>query len=229
MNQDVLFITDNTALAYSEKLDAFTSFYDYGMASFFCNLDDTGVWIKDATLWKHQAGDYCNFFGTQKTYWITLVGNPEPQVDKIFTNLEFRACVEGEGEEVDGKYTPYLPFTTLETWNEYQHGLANLKNLRGHSAFMHDMGQGVASLKRKFRIWRCDIPRDNVGSSTGASSTFDDTFDYTFKGGKQTRKAHPNDRMRNPWLFIKLQKNAAETGKYLHRTELHDLMVTYFG
>ena len=204
-NQDVLFINNSTALAFSEKVNAFTSFYDYGGAPFFCDLDDKDIWIKENKLWLHQAGEYCNFFGTEdapnyKPYWMTLVGNPEPQLDKIFTNLEFRACVDGEGEEADGKYTPYLPFTTLETWNEYQHGLANLKNLRGHSAFMHDMEQGVASLKRKFRTWRCDIPRNNMSVS------------------------HKTDRMRNPWLYLKLSK-VSDTSK---RTEIHDVMMTYF-
>jgi hypothetical protein len=200
-------------------------------------------------------GEYCNFFGTNKPWGLTFISNggDKMTLDKIFTNLEFRACVEGEGSngsssEVNvfdstfdftfrssgevspyAKYTPYLPVDYLETWDEYQHGIANLSWKNGHAAFLHHTRDREGSLKRKFRIWRCDIPRDNVGSSTGASSTFDDTFDYTFRGGKQTRKAHPNDRMRNPWLFIKLQKNAAETGKYLHRTELHDLMVTYFG
>jgi len=72
---------------------------------------------------------------------MTLVGNPEPQIDKIFTNLEFRACVEGEGKNNgsygsstfdftfdytfrgggsgDRRYRPFIPFDYLETWNEY--------------------------------------------------------------------------------------------------------------
>ena len=120
-NQDVLFINRNIALAWSEKLQSFTSFYDYGNAPFLCSLDDIGVWIKDNVLWKHQAGGYCDFFSSKKPYWMTLIGNPEPQSDKIFTNLEFRACVEGDGEynANTDKFTPTLPFDSLETWNEY--------------------------------------------------------------------------------------------------------------
>lgn len=230
-NQDVLFINSDIALAYSEKLQVFTSFYDYGHTPYFCNLIDGGVWIRNeendgnpiATLHRHQHGEYCSFFGKNKPYWMTLVSNPEPQLDKIFTNLEFRACVEGDGEldSETGKFTPTLPFDALETWNEYQRGLAYLSNRNGHSAMTHHTNDGEASLKRKFRIWRCDIPRDN-GKTLGIGN---DTLNETSYSGK---KAHPVDRMRNPWLYVKLVKKAAEK-EALKKTEIHDILMTYFG
>ena len=223
LNQDVLFVNSEIALAYSERLGAFTSFYNYGDAPFFVNLDDTGIWIKDNILWKHNAGGYCEFFGEKKPYWTILVGNPEPQLDKIFTNLEFRACVEGDGEldQETGKFTPTLPFDYLETWNEYQRGVAFLSNRNAADAFRHNDLDGNASLKRKFRIWRCDIPRNNFERLSG--STFDLTFDYTFRPRSISRKT--NDRMRNPWLYLKLMKNAEDE---MQKTEVHDLVMTYF-
>lgn len=244
-NQDVLFINDSTALAYSEKLGAFTSFYDYGGTPYFCNLDDVGLWInygeddgnKISRIWQHQGGEYCKFFGKNYSYGMILIGNPEPQTDKIFTNLEFRACVDGEGEVVTvaqsqtelSRYQPYLPFDYLETWNEYQKGVSNLKNMRSHTAMLHHTSDRNASLKRKFRIWRCDIPRDNYGVSGDALDVFDDTFDYTFHPEEGARNCHPMDRMRNPWLYIKLRKNAEEDEeKALPRAEIHDLVMTYF-
>ena len=54
-----------------------------------------------------------------------------------------------------------------------------------------------SNLKQKFRIWRANIPRD---------------------------KSNGRDRMRNPWLFIKLAMNHENT----HKTILHDLTVKYF-
>ena len=65
-------------------------------------------------------------------------------------------------------------------------------------------------------MWRCDIPRDNANLSSDA-------------GKNITRfSVHPIDRMRNPWLYLKLQKNAAPADSVLARTEIHDILMTYF-
>ena len=219
LNQDVLFINEEIALAYSEKFNCFTSFYDYGGTPFFVNLDDIGIWIKNLNLWQHQAGEYCNFFGENKSYSMTLVANQEPQIDKMFTNLEFRACVEGEGvyDENTGKFKPALPFDTVEAWNEYQHGMLSLSDRDGHDRFTHGNSDRNASLNRKFRMWRCDIPRDNVEVNKINAAT------ESLMGIKRF-KARPLDRIRNPWAYIKLTKNVATS-----KVEVHDIMVTYFG
>lgn len=277
-NQDVLFINSSEALAYSEKIGTFTSFYSYGNAPFFCNLDDESLWLTydyaigsstniNTLLWHHQKGDYCRFFGNNKPYWMTLVCNPEPQKDKIFTNLEFRACIDGEGEDVTitedtaslstlprpkrvqvripnntsedkgpttityvnkTRYEPYLPFDQLETWNEYQHGITALSNKHGKDLSKHQYSSGdSSSLIRKFRIWRCDVPRDNVDSE----GVFSRAFSLIFK---KSRKAHKIDRMRNPWLYVTLMKNAAVDDTVganfysLPRAEVHDLAMIYY-
>lgn len=244
LNQDVLFTNHDISLAYSEKLNAFTSFYDYGYTPFLCSLQDTGVWVRNeikkvtpsqgviidipiASLYMHQAGDYCSFFGEQKPFWMTLVGNPEPQMDKIFTNLEFRACVDGDGttktvdnETVMDKF--YLPFDSLETWNEYQHGYTALDNKSGHALFVH--GGDSSALIRKFRMWRNDIPRNNCQLGTPPEGTeWPYSTDAELGISRHVRK--PMDRMRNPWLYLKLMKKA--NGSNL-RTEIHDVVMTYF-
>ena len=53
-----------------------------------------------------------------------------------------------------------------------------------------------SNLKKKFRMWGANIPRD---------------------------KKNKLDRMRNPWLYIKLSKEKPGTFKM----ELHDLVVKY--
>ena len=221
INQDIYFINNDYCLAYSERFGVFTSFYDYNNTPFFCNLDDTGIWIRSNTLWKHQSGEYCRFFGAPRPYSMILVGNPEPQLDKIFTNLEFRASVDGDGILSGNSFTPHLPFDSLDTWNEYQHGMAYLSHRNGHSAMMHHTRDNEASLKMRFRIWRCDIPRDNGDNL----DTFDETFDDTFHPLARLQK-HPLDRMRNTWLYLRLRKDLSESS---HRTEIHDISMTYFG
>lgn len=216
LNQDVLFINKETALAYSEKFSCFTSFYDYEGASYFNNLDDIEIWVKNGELWKHQAGNYCNFFSEDKPFSMTLIGNQEPQIDKIFTNMEFRACVEGEGTytESTDKFSPLLPFDTLEVWDEYQHGLLKLTKRNSNDRFNHSHTEGETFLNRKFRMWRCDIPRDNAAVNEEVESIM----------GIKRFKARPLDRIRNPWAYLKLKKEKSE-GK----TEVHDIMVSYFG
>jgi hypothetical protein len=226
-NQEILFINNKEALAYSEKFNVFTSFYDYARIPYLCNLDDTGIWLNPmpletgditCTIHKHQAGKYCKFFGHNYPYNMTLIGNPEPQLDKIFTNIEFRACVDGEGETSNNKFTPYRPFSNLETWDEYQRGIANLTIANGKPMISHHTSDNNASLIRKFRIWRCDIPRDNANTRDGRDAEL----------GITRFAKHPNDRMRNPWIYIKLQRNSAPEGEWLLRTEIHDVVMTYF-
>lgn len=189
-NREVLFISDKTTLAYSELLQSFTSFYSYENTPYFTNFGNERIWIaksrvKDSTkykLWLHQKGDYNYYFDKYDPYYVTVIVNPEPFKDKIFNTLEFRA------DSFDSKsYRAFHTFDKLNTWNEYQQGETLLSNVKFHPS----------SLKKKFKIWRVNIPRDKV-----------------FK----------RDRMRNPWLYVKLSKD--EESDY--KTILHDLTISYF-
>lgn len=222
-NQEVLFINKDTALAWNEKVQAFTSFYSYKDTPYLVTLGDYELWLRlrdpgdpegETTItnvWQHQGNDsengYCNFFGEIRGYWTTLIGNPEPTMDKTFTNLEFRACVEGDGEYdgSTGKFTPALPFDTLEVWNEYQHGIANLQNSTGHDLYKHASTEDAspASLIRKFRMWRCDIPRDNAIVNYSKEAPM----------GISRTRSHPLSRMRNPWLYLNIKKQPLLTYK----------------
>lgn len=182
VNKDVFFINKNSCLGYSELLNQFTSFYSYNNIPIFANIKDNGLWIKDNKLWLHHKGDYNMFFDTYHPFYTTVIANPNMQFDKVFNNLEFRSdSWDSEGNLLD------TTFDTLTTWNEYQEG--KLKLIDNHNK--------TSSLKRKFRIWRTIMPRDN---------------------------SNGRDRMRNPWLYIKLSKEEYNTDK----TILHDMMVYYF-
>ncbi len=211
LNQEVLFRYSGGALAFSERFNCFTSFYDY-YGYYLLSLDNREIWIDyNCGLWQHQDGNYCNFLGSNYPFSTTLVCNQEPQLSKTFTNLEFRACVEGEGtySSTTDKFSPLLPFDSLEIWNEYQHGLHSLNVRESKSKEAH------STLTRKFRIWRCDIPRDN------APTTYDASMGIT------RFKARPLDRIQNPWAYIKLEKAAASSG-FLSKVEVHDILATYF-
>lgn len=249
-NQDVLFVGSEHALAYSEKVGTFTSFYDYGQQGFFENLDGEGIWltssIDNATyqtgLWGHQSGEYGEFFGEKKPYWMTLVGNPEPQKNKVFTNLEMRACVVGDGVSSEGGssggvemtsqhtgqgFEFYLPFDELEVWDEYQHGVAVFGEDSMRSRIHHPFVGDAGNLKRKFRIWRSDVPRDNFPYPEGANDKAAVQAQEAEMGISRF-KVRPLDRMRNPWVYLKLMKNAAGNNEHLNKTEVHDVGLEYF-
>lgn len=187
-NKEVLFTTNDACLGYSTILSNFTSFYDYeGVTQFVDILDEsTGdpykLQIKDGAIWAYRMGNYNRFFGEFKPFHTTVIVNESPHMDKTFNTLEFRSD-SWDNQTLLSDTT----FDTLETWNEYQRGTSSLVFTKG----------APSNLKKKFRIWRANIPRDN-------------------SNGK--------DRMRNPWLYLKLSMNNENTNK----TVLHDMIVSYF-
>lgn len=188
VNGDVFFISKDECLAFSEPLGQFSSFYSYEKTPYFTNLEDRGIAFNvegTGTLykpWLHNEGDYNMFFGVYQPFYTTIIANPDMPVDKIFNNLEFRSdSWDKEGNLLN------TTFDTLNVWNEYQEGTSTLSNTLDRPS----------SLKKKFRIWRANIPR---------------------------AKANGRDRMRNPWLYIKLSMEKENTNK----TILHDMMVHYF-
>lgn len=140
-SRDVYFNFPQDSLAYNEDLQEFTSLYDYqGISTMFSIGKDTYV-TKSNGLWKQRASDvYNTFFGTTRKFYVTMLANDKPLADKIFTNVEF--SMESDSNKA---------FNKLYAWNSYQEGeiSLDLKTCR------------PSSLKRKFRTWRADVPRDS--------------------------------------------------------------------
>lgn len=193
-NNDVYFINKDTALTYSEMLGQFTSFMDYGSTPFMFNIDNDFYAIKDGHIWEQFAGDYNMFYGEYKPYSITWIANQDEPYNKILNNLDYRAdhwTIDENGNEV---LDTENSFDLLEVWTEYQKGVLPLVNTKGKPS----------SIKRKFRVWRTNIPR----------------FNTDWNGVK----ANGRDRINNPWAFVKLSKEGENTD----RMELHDVIVHYF-
>lgn len=186
VNGDVFFITKEECLAYSEPLKEFTSFYSYEHTPYFINIQDRGLFFKNTddnntSVWLHNEGKYNYYFDTYQPFYTTIIANPEAINDKTFSMVEFRA------DTWNDKTLLATSFDNLEAWNEYQSTASKLVTKLGVPS----------NLKRKFRIWRAQIPRD---------------------------KSNNRDRMRNPWLYIKMGMNNPNENKTL----LQDLTVIYF-
>lgn len=161
---DVYFINKDHCLTFNESVGTFTSFYDYEKTPFFINLDNYCISVHNGALWEQHAGSYNSFFGVNnRPYYTEVVVNPNPTEDKIFDNIEFRA------DSWNGNTLLDTTFDKLSAFNEYQDGECTLTWLRGYPS----------TLKRKFRVWYANIPRDR-----------------TIK----------RDRLRNTWLHLKLSK-----------------------
>lgn len=232
-NGDVIYQTEAEAVAYSERVGQFTSFYDYGGAAFLAGVDDKEVWVRyDAgeertELWEHQKGLYGQMFGETKPYWITLIANEGPTVSKTMTNLSMTASVDGDTEVVDEavksraagqansrayaegeekwKADYIRPFDSVEVWNEYQHGITDLKDEKINKV------EDQTALKRKYRIWHWMLPRDNA--------------DLKMDEGMEIYRAKPRpmNRIRNMWAYVKLKKEAPTA-----RMQMHDVWMGYY-
>ena len=192
--------THKDCLCFSEKLNEFTSFMDYNKSDFMFNLENEFYSVcltsasdrgQTSTLYKMFDGEYNDFFGETKPYYISYIANQNPINDKIFNTLEFRADTLKPNDKLvinDAALKSFniCPFNKVTVWNEYQEGTAELSKILGKPS----------NLKEKFRTWRVNIPRD---------------------------KSNNRDRIRNPWVYIKL-----EGSNNTNRMQLHDLQVWYY-
>lgn len=211
---------DAPCLVYNEMLDAFTGFFDYSSVPMMANVEDRFVSYRDHSLWFQNEGLFCNFFGEQYNFWTTYRVTPDPYSDKIWTNLEYRAdfyrLLNGvpqpqdySGESIirigydEANVEKDMTFDKLKVWNEYQTtqelDVAELAKDK------------YPDTRKKFRIWRMDIPRAAVTATN----------------------RHGLDRIRNPWIYLRLMKDLVSdtnSGGYANRClmQMHDIIVKYF-
>lgn len=172
-NSDIYFNVNNgnsssQCLCFSEFLNQFTSFMSYTDVDSMFNIGSDFYAIKNNKIWHNFKGEYNMFFGTFQPFSLTVISNQDENLDKIYNNIEFRS------DTFYGQVSTNNTFDTLDVWNEYQHGTMTLTNTKDKPS----------SLKRKFRVWRTLIPRDNTNS---------------------------RDRIRGTWAYVKLAMNNPNT------------------
>ena len=204
---------DKPCLVYNETLGAFTSFFDYGGVTMMANVEDRFVSHKEHKMWLQNEGLYCNFFGFPYDYWVQYRVTPDPYLDKIWTNIDYRAdfyevlnsdgvssvpeeyLINGDAYgDLSDTYKEWETFTDYKVWNEYQ--------TTGFTDFTHDYFDRD-DVRKKFRIWRLAIPR----------------------ALREGTNRHGMDRIRNPWINLLFRKSDVD-GRYL--MQLHDIVVKYF-
>lgn len=174
----------NDSLCFSEQLGQFSSMMSYNGSVMFPfesklyslanNLDGT------LSLWENFGGEgFNNIFGITRPFNFSFISNDNPTLTKIFDTVELRAD-KYDGELLLGdKYSTIdqtgQPFDFVRVNNEYQD--------------TQDVMFNASNLRKKFRVWRAIIPRNNG-----------------------TR-----ERIRNPWCKVTLgMKNPKNDMMILH-------------
>lgn len=169
---------DSFTIKYNEKLKEFVSFYSFTPSFYF----NKGFRLLTSNpnnnqLWEHGVGEYNKYYDIKYPAYITLLVNPNSDVDCVFNNIKFKS--ELYINDID---QPDKTITHLTAYNEYQDS-GKTELIKGRSS----------NLRRKFREWNAIIPRDG------------------------------RNRIRNPWIFLKLELDNPENRKLI----LHDIIVDY--
>lgn len=151
--KDVHFVTGNQTLCYSEKMDEFTSFYDYGRANIAFNVGDNWnqMYGYDNDLFTARRGDYFYFFDDEEpsTFSVTYRVAPQPFNYKIFNTVDYLLRVNSvDGINHDLTYNSGFHEISVSTEN------GDVTHRIDKSDFTQNMNQ-----IKKFNIWRTNIPR----------------------------------------------------------------------
>jgi hypothetical protein len=196
--KDVHFVSGTTSLAYSEKMDEFTSFYDYGRSNISFNVGDDWINLYGTTnkLFTARKGDYFFFFDDTKpsVFSTTYRIAPEPFAYKIFNTVDYLLRVSSQGGiKHDLVYDTGFHEISVSTEN------GNVTHKIDKSDFAQNMNQ-----IKKFNIWRTNIPRFDYFRRADGTSMY-----LCLRAGLGENGTVYNDNLKNK------------------RYELHNLKVSY--
>ena len=161
-NQDVFmtFLQKNGSYTrvFNELKDSFIDLKTYTPNMYF-NKGNKLLVPFENKLYEQYSGNYNEFFGEIQDSFITLLVNPNVDQDTVFNNVYYNSEVY-----LNDLDQPLETLTHIKAWNEYQDsGVIPLEIGRDKN------------LRRKFREWKANIPREG------------------------------RNRIRNPWIFLQLK------------------------
>lgn len=147
---------------YNELQQQFIDGKTY-LPSWYINKGES-LYLTDTTnteVFESYVGEYNKFFNQYEPSYIILQVNPATSYDSLFHNIFYRS--EMYLNDID---QPDKTLTHIQAYNEYQDS-GRIPLIIGRDK----------NLRRKFRDWKADIPRQ-----------------------ENTR-----NKLRNPWIFLKLE------------------------
>lgn len=144
LNNDVYFTYNNKwTLCFNEKLDQFTGFYSYNAPIYIYTKEKllTMHPTDGSKMYETHAGPYNNFYGVNEPSSITMIANPEPDHECLFTNLEWKSVAQNTAK-VEQRYT----WEEVRIHNEFQDS--------GYKAL------GPTNMRKLNRKYRTALPRN---------------------------------------------------------------------
>jgi hypothetical protein len=146
VNQDA---TINSSIVYDELTQTFSSRYSATPKMWIENSDIllSPSPINSDNIFIHNLGNWGEFYGSTIESKITLVINPNADLNKVLRTLEFNSIVRDDNKVIDRTQT----ITAFEISTEYQS--------TGKIPYSADR------IMRKFDKWRIKIPRNQLSAS----------------------------------------------------------------
>lgn len=153
---------NENSLCYSEKLGNFTSRMSYSnvimdtLENDFISISTRNIekyveYQSPISIYSNNKGYPNYFFGYNKLPKFTFISNDNPTITKIFDTIEYKAFID-KGDIDTSKST----FDWIRAYNDYQD--TGVKKLTSSikNTFFDD-----ASVQKKFRTWKAQLPRVN--------------------------------------------------------------------
>jgi len=132
-----------STLAYSELIDAFTSFYDFTPSVYLINKRHLFSAPDSRNVWIHGEGNKGQFYGTNFKSSINFLVNPNFSENKVFDNFEWTSEVLlGTNNQLNETWS------SVQVYNDHQNS--------GVITF------NSANLKRRERRWQTIVPRNRI-------------------------------------------------------------------
>jgi hypothetical protein len=106
------------------------------------------------------TGPYNYFFTDFKDYWFEFISNQDSAIDKTFSTVDVR--VDFRDANNTAIHDEFLDSIKVQT--EYQN--------TGEVTLSKSIGPSRADAKKKFRVWRVNIPRDSGNSLSRIRNTW---------------------------------------------------------
>lgn len=169
-------VLNKYTIVYSDKLNYYTAdnyshypkTYITNHRKFLSPNPSGSTTYKD--LYLHNFGDYGNFYGAHFDSHIEFLSNKYPEITKVFTNLSWETELQDGTTliDIDSGLTPIREsFTRLDVSTDYQ----------SNSVIFNIL----TNLRRRFRTWTSEVPKDSAQSAYMSSGFFGKMRDKVLK------------------------------------------------